>query len=54
VNLAPDKAKIYYDEALTGDPVEITGSTKQLDPTDGDYYDWAFSWANWVAMSANA
>ncbi|HEV7648307.1 MAG TPA: Ig-like domain-containing protein [Actinophytocola sp.] len=54
VNLAPDKAKIYFDEALVGDPVEITGSTKQLDPTDGDYYDWAISWPNWVGMSAGA
>jgi lipoprotein-anchoring transpeptidase ErfK/SrfK len=54
VNLSPDNAKIYYDEALTGDPVEITGSTNQLDPSDGDYYDWAIPWAKWVGMSAGA
>jgi lipoprotein-anchoring transpeptidase ErfK/SrfK len=54
VNLSPDNAKKYFDEAMVGDPVEVTGTTKQLDPTDGDYYDWAISWAKWVAMSANA
>jgi len=53
VNLAPVNAKAYFDEALIGDPVEITGSSKQLDPTDGDYYDWAIPWAKWAAMSAN-
>jgi lipoprotein-anchoring transpeptidase ErfK/SrfK len=54
VNLSPDNAKTYFDEAMIGDPVEVTGSTKQLDPTDGDYYDWAISWPNWLAKSATA
>ncbi len=54
VNLSPDNAKIYFDEALVGDPVEITGTNKQLDAADGDYYDWAISWAKWVGMSAAA
>jgi lipoprotein-anchoring transpeptidase ErfK/SrfK len=54
VNLAPDNAKVYYDEVLIGDPVEITGSTKQLDPADGDYYDWAVPWNQWAGMSALA
>jgi len=54
VNLSPDNAKTYFDEAMIGDPVEITGSTKQLDPADGDYYDWAISWPNWLAKSATA
>jgi lipoprotein-anchoring transpeptidase ErfK/SrfK len=54
VNLAPDNARIYFDEAMVGDPVEVTGTTKQLDPTDGDYYDWAFPWNKWVGMSAAA
>lgn len=52
VNLAPDKAKQYFDSALVGDPVEITGSTNQLDPTDGDFYDWALTWPQWTAKSA--
>lgn len=52
VNLSPDNAKKFFDTALVGDPVEITGSNKQLDPTDGDYYDWAVPWNQWVAKSA--
>jgi lipoprotein-anchoring transpeptidase ErfK/SrfK len=52
VNLSPDNAKVYFDEALVGDPVEVTGTDKQLDPADGDYYDWAIPWAQWVGMSA--
>jgi lipoprotein-anchoring transpeptidase ErfK/SrfK len=52
VNLSPDNARKYYDSALVGDPVEITGSDKRLDASDGDYYDWAVPWNQWVAMSA--
>ncbi len=54
VNLSPDNARTYFDEAMIGDPVEITGSTKQLDPSDGDYYDWAIPWNQWAGMSALA
>ncbi|SES25426.1 L,D-transpeptidase [Actinokineospora terrae] len=54
VNLAPANAKIYYDTALVGDPVEITGSTQQLSKADGDYYDWALSWDKWTSMSGAA
>ncbi len=52
VNLAPANAQIVYNEVLPGDPVEITGSTQQLGPEDGDYYDWAVGWDQWVAKSA--
>ncbi len=51
-NLSPANAKMYYDSAMTGDPVEITGSTNQLGPEDGDYYDWAIPWDQWLAKSA--
>jgi lipoprotein-anchoring transpeptidase ErfK/SrfK len=51
-NLSPANAKTYYDTAMTGDPVEITGSTNQLGPEDGDYYDWALTWDQWLAKSA--
>ncbi|WP_367115093.1 L,D-transpeptidase [Actinophytocola sp.] len=44
VNLSPSNAKTYFDSALVGDPVEISGSNKQLDAADGDYYDWAVPW----------
>jgi lipoprotein-anchoring transpeptidase ErfK/SrfK len=52
VNLSPANAKRYFDSALVGDPVEITGSTNQLDAADGDYYDWAVPWDRWLSMSA--
>jgi len=51
-NLSPANAKAYFDTAMTGDPVEITGSTNQLGPKDGDYYDWALTWDQWLAKSA--
>jgi lipoprotein-anchoring transpeptidase ErfK/SrfK len=54
VNLSPDNAKAYFDGTLVGDPVEITGSDKQLDAADGDYYDWAIPWEKWAGMSASA
>ncbi|WAL65939.1 Ig-like domain-containing protein [Amycolatopsis cynarae] len=52
LNLSPANAKQYYDGVLTGDPVEIIGSTQQLGPEDGDYADWTYSWADWTKMSA--
>lgn len=52
VNLSPARAKEYYDGALVGDPVEITGSTQPLTPSDGDYSDWTYSWAAWTKLSA--
>ncbi|MCT2585775.1 L,D-transpeptidase [Actinophytocola gossypii] len=54
VNLSPADAKKYFDSALVGDPVEITGSDKQLDAADGDYYDWTVPWDEWKSMSALA
>jgi lipoprotein-anchoring transpeptidase ErfK/SrfK len=52
LNLSPARAKEYYDGVLTGDPVEITGSTQQLSAKDGDYSDWTYSWEDWTAKSA--
>ncbi|GAA0650231.1 Ig-like domain-containing protein [Kutzneria viridogrisea] len=52
VNLAPDNAKTVFDEVIPGDPVEISGSTEQLGPEDGDFYDWAVPWDQWQAKSA--
>ena len=54
LNLSPARAKEYYDGVLTGDPVEITGSTQQLGAKDGDYSDWTYSWADWQKLSALA
>jgi lipoprotein-anchoring transpeptidase ErfK/SrfK len=51
-NLSPANAKVYFDSAMVGDPVEIIGSTEQLGPEDNDYYDWAVPWDQWLAKSA--
>lgn len=54
INLSPANAAAVYDAVLPGDPVEITGSSRQLGPRDGDYYDWTIPWAAWTAKSALA
>ncbi|GAA4881554.1 L,D-transpeptidase [Actinomycetospora straminea] len=52
VNLSTADARAYYDTALYGDPVEVTGSPVQLSAADGDVYDWAIGWDQWRGMSA--
>lgn len=52
INLSPANAKAYFDSALPGDPVEITGSTQELQERDGLYYDWIYSWEEWQSFSA--
>jgi lipoprotein-anchoring transpeptidase ErfK/SrfK len=54
INLTTDNAKAYYDTAIFGDPVEVTGSTVPLTSTDGDLYDWTIPWDQWQGMSALA
>jgi len=54
VNLSNADAKAVYDAVLTGDPVEVTGSSQQLGARDGDYHDWAIPWDQWQARSALA
>lgn len=51
VNLLEADAKDYFDSALIGDPVEITGS--RLGPVvNSDVMDWLVSWNAWRAKSA--
>jgi lipoprotein-anchoring transpeptidase ErfK/SrfK len=51
VNLLEADAKKYYDTALVGDPVEITGSKAKF-PTTSDVFDWLIPWSEWQSMSA--
>ncbi|MGH3762490.1 L,D-transpeptidase [Actinophytocola sp.] len=51
VNLFEKDAKKYYDSALIGDPVEITGSKAKF-PTTSDVFDWLIPWSQWQTMSA--
>lgn len=52
INMAPQNAHAVVQFAQIGDPVEITGSSKQLGPSDGAYYDWTISWSQWQTLSA--
>jgi lipoprotein-anchoring transpeptidase ErfK/SrfK len=52
VNLSLADAKAYYDTALYGDPVEVTGTPIALSAKDGDIWDWTLSWSQWQRLSA--
>jgi lipoprotein-anchoring transpeptidase ErfK/SrfK len=52
VNLSTANAREYFNTAMFGDPVEVTGSSTPLTGADGDIYDWTVSWESWLAMSA--
>lgn len=52
VNMGPADAKDYYDNTLYGDPVEVTGTSTQLGPSDGDIFDWTYSYDEWTNFSA--
>jgi lipoprotein-anchoring transpeptidase ErfK/SrfK len=52
INLSTADAEQYYNSAIYGDPVEVTGSSIQLSYTDGDIWDWAVDWDTWLSMSA--
>lgn len=54
VNLSTANALRYYNQAIYGDPVEVTGSATPFTPADGDISDWTVPWNQWVAMSALA
>jgi lipoprotein-anchoring transpeptidase ErfK/SrfK len=52
INLSIDNAKAYYDTAIYGDPVEVTGTPVKLASRDGDIWDWTLSWDQWKGLSA--
>jgi len=52
INLSWDDAKAYFESAMYGDPVEITGTSIQLSRKDGDIYDWTIAWDDWLKLSA--
>jgi lipoprotein-anchoring transpeptidase ErfK/SrfK len=51
VNAHPDQAKWFYEHALRGDPVIVTGTDRPLAWNNGWGY-WQLSWADWLAGSA--
>ncbi len=52
INLSTGDAQQYFNSAIYGDPVEVTGTSIELSYADGDLWDWAVPWDEWVAMSA--
>ncbi|WP_307789285.1 L,D-transpeptidase [Mycolicibacterium baixiangningiae] len=52
INLNLENSQQYFNSAMYGDPVEVTGTRIQLSYADGDIWDWAVSWDEWKSMSA--
>lgn len=52
INLSESDAAQYFNSAIYGDPVEVTGTRIPLSYADGDIWDWAVPWEEWTAMSA--
>ncbi|SDN16833.1 Lipoprotein-anchoring transpeptidase ErfK/SrfK [Allokutzneria albata] len=50
-NLLEADAKRFFDSALVGDPVEVTGSAGTIAP-QYDVYDWQLTWNQWLSKSA--
>ncbi|NKY20219.1 L,D-transpeptidase [Tsukamurella spumae] len=52
INLSLENAQTYFQSAIFGDPVEVTGTSIELSEADGDIYDWTLDWPTWQSMSA--
>ena len=52
INLSTTDAQQYFNTAIYGDPVEVTGTSIELSYADGDIWDWAVDWDDWTSMSA--
>ncbi|MFW0783272.1 Ig-like domain-containing protein [Gordonia sp. CPCC 206044] len=52
INLSLENAQRYYETAVYGDPVEVTGTRIPLSEADGDIFDWIYDWSTWKGMSA--
>ena len=49
INLSAQNAEEYFNSAIYGDPVEVTGTSVPLSADDGDIYDWAIPYDQWAA-----
>jgi lipoprotein-anchoring transpeptidase ErfK/SrfK len=54
INLSAESAEAYFESAIYGDPVEVTGTSVPLSQADGDIYDWAIPWTEWLTMSGTS
>ncbi|MFC5754843.1 L,D-transpeptidase [Actinomadura rugatobispora] len=51
INTSPSHARWFYEFSQRGDPFEVTGSSRELEPDNGWGY-WQMNWKNWVQGSA--
>ncbi|MDP9845259.1 L,D-transpeptidase [Streptosporangium lutulentum] len=51
VNVSPSNAKWFIDNTLIGDPIIITGSPRELEPTNG-WGHWQENWKEWLKWSS--
>lgn len=52
INLTDERAYEYYQSAIYGDPVNITGSSVDLTIDSGEVSDWVYTWDQWTELSA--
>jgi lipoprotein-anchoring transpeptidase ErfK/SrfK len=48
INLSPSNAAWFFRFSAVGDVVEVVGTPVKLGPKDGEIYDWAIPWSQWV------
>ncbi|AZI58199.1 L,D-transpeptidase [Nakamurella antarctica] len=53
VNLSSEHAEAYFNSAIYGDPVEVTGTDVPLSAKDGDIFDWSVPYNVWQSLSAS-
>ncbi|MFC7643601.1 L,D-transpeptidase [Streptosporangium lutulentum] len=53
VNVSPSNAKWFIDNTLIGDPIIITGSPRELEPTNG-WGHWQENWKEWLSGAASS
>ncbi|WP_051711779.1 L,D-transpeptidase [Spirillospora albida] len=51
INLSPSNARWFYKLSQRGDPVTVTGTSRELEPQNGWGY-WQLGWDDWVKGSA--
>ena len=52
MNLSLADADAYYHSAIWGDPVEVSGTSVTLGPSDGEIYIWAMPFDEFKTLSA--
>ena len=51
INLSEADAKAYFDSAMVGDPIEVSGGVRAMEPRY-EVFDWLLDWGQWQQKSA--